>query len=163
MYAWYHCIMFCLTTLRFAWQPNWFNYEGITLEAVRPIFDPNILLYFYNAHDFTPFGGGSEQVNKSRNMRSRRRVRSANICGGRKLHKYVSTNVWTHEKCQHTANVTECTLYDATIQDRCVALVIFVLETSMVGCHVTNRWAWSAVTWPIAERSCQVTGDQLFG
>ena len=47
MYAWYHCIMFCLTTLRFAWQPNWFNYEGITLEAVRPIFDPNLLLYFY--------------------------------------------------------------------------------------------------------------------
>ena len=49
MYAWYHCIMFCLTTLRFAWQPNWFNYEGITLEAVRPIFDPNILLYFYTS------------------------------------------------------------------------------------------------------------------
>ena len=35
---------------------------------------------------------------------------------------------------------------------------------------VALRWlfscwkqAWSAVTWPIAERSCQVTGDQLFG
>ena len=95
----------------------------------------------YIAQYFTPLGGGSEQVNKSRNTRSHRRVRSANICGGRKLHKYVSTNVWTREICQHTANVTECTLYDATIQDRCVALVIFVLETSMVGCHVTNRWA----------------------
>ena len=49
MYAWYHCIMFCLTTLRFAWQPNWFHYEGITLEAIRPIFDPNLLLYFYTS------------------------------------------------------------------------------------------------------------------
>ena len=79
------------------------------------------------------------------------RVCSANICGGRKLHKYVSTNVWTMKNVS-TANVTECTLYDATIRDRCVALVIFVLKQ-----------AWSAVTWPIAKRSCQVTGDQLFG
>ena len=50
----------------------------------------------YIAQYFTPFGGGSEQVNKTRNQVTRGligRVRSANICGGRKLHKYVSTNV----------------------------------------------------------------------
>ena len=51
MYAWYHCIIFCLTTLRFAWQPNWFNYEGITQEAIRPIFYPNLLLYRHLSHD----------------------------------------------------------------------------------------------------------------
>ena len=74
------------------------------------------------------------------------RVRSANIT---QIREYKCMN---YEKHQHTANVTECTLYDATIRDRCVALVIFVLKQ-----------AWSAVTWPIAKRSCQVTGDQLFG
>ena len=62
MYAWYHCIMFCLTTLRFAWQPNWFNYEGITLEAVRPIFDPNILLYFYTSISKPLFNARSKPV-----------------------------------------------------------------------------------------------------
>ena len=96
----------------------------------------------YIAQYFTPFGGGSEQVNKTRNTRSHRtvtppcvaesasvsagarplgligRVRSANICGGRKLHKYVSTNVWTMKNVstqQMSRSVRYMTLQSGTV------------------------------------------------
>ena len=69
------------------------------------------------------------------------RVRSANICGGRKLHKYVSTNVSTHEKCQHTANVTECTFVWRYNPGPLRCAGYFRVETSIVGCHVANRQA----------------------
>ena len=75
----------------------------------------------YIAQYFTPFGGGSEQVNKTRNLVTRGligRVRSANICGGRKLHKYVSTNVWTMKNVstqQMSRSVRYMTLQSGTV------------------------------------------------
>ena len=68
------------------------------------------------------------------------RVRSANICGGRKLHKYVSTNVWTMKKSAHSKchGVYVIWRYNPGPL-RCAGY--FRVETSMVGCHVTNRQA----------------------
>ena len=46
------------------------------------------------------------------------RVRSANICGGRKLHKYVSTNVWTMKNVstqQMSRSVRYMTLQSGTV------------------------------------------------
>ena len=72
----------------------------------------------YIAQYFTPFGGGSEQVNKTRNTRTHRTGPSANICGGRKLHKYVSTNVWTMKNVstqQMSRSVRYMTLQSGTV------------------------------------------------
>ena len=62
------------------------------------------------------------------------RVRSANICGGCKLHKYVSTNVWTMKN----VSTQQMSRYNPGPL-RCAGY--FLVETSMVGCHVTNRQA----------------------
>ena len=46
------------------------------------------------------------------------RVRSANICGGRKLHQYVSTNVWTMKNVstqQMSRSVRYMTLQSGTV------------------------------------------------
>ena len=69
------------------------------------------------------------------------RVRSANICGGRKLHKNTWVQMYelwktsAHSKChgvyviwRYNPGPLRCAGY-------------FRVETSMVGCHVTNRQA----------------------
>ena len=75
----------------------------------------------YIAQYFTPFGGGSELVNRWTKRVTRGligRVRSANTCGGRKLHKYVSTNVWTMKNVstqQMSRSVRYMTLQSGTV------------------------------------------------
>ena len=66
------------------------------------------------------------------------RVRSANICGGRKLHKYVSTNVWTMKNVS-TQQMSRSVRY-MTLQSGTVAL----------------RWlfsCWNKHGWPSRDQS----------
>ena len=86
----------------------------------------------YIAQYFTPFGGGSEQVNKTRNTRSH--AEDANYTNTW-VQMYELWKTSAHSKChgvyviwRYNPGPLRCAGY-------------FRVETSMVGCHVTNRQA----------------------
>ena len=101
----------------------------------------------YIAQYFTPFGGGSEQVNKTRNTRSHR-TGPGSGSGSVPLTfaedaNYTNTWVQMYELWKTSAHSKCHGVYVIWRYNpgplRCAGY--FRVETSMVGCHVTNRQA----------------------
>ena len=97
----------------------------------------------YIAQYFTPFGGGSEQVNKTRNTRSQLSSDGSVPLTFAEDANYTNTWVQMYELWKTSAHSKCHGVYVIWRYNpgplRCAGY--FRVETSMVGCHVTNRQA----------------------